>query len=178
MKLVVSCGLPGAGKEEFIYAVKECGLGFVRMGDVVREAHANRPDEFKDLSVGQLASKMRELEGTDCWARRAVERANGEVFVIDGCRSMDEIRMFRKYADEVIIIGIYASPKTRYERLVKRARDDAPANFQEFEERDAREIGWGSATAVCLSDIMIMNETSLERFHEEAKKVLGEVCGR
>lgn len=178
MKLIVSCGLPGAGKEEFLIAAQEYGLGFVRMGDVVREAHANRPAEFKDLSVGQLAAKYRELEGTDCWAKRAIARAKGDVFMIDGCRSMDEISMFKKYADEVIIIGIFASPKTRYDRLVERARDDAPKNMQEFVERDEREISWGSSKTMSLANIMLVNEGNLDQFHCDAKKALKEVCGR
>lgn len=176
MKLIVLAGLPGAGKEEFLSAVREYGYKFVRMGDVVREAHANREEKYKDFTVAQIAAKLREEEGPDVWAKRAIKKAEGDVFVIDGCRSMDEIAMFKKVVSDITIVGIHACPKTRYDRIVKRARDDAPKNYEEFKERDDREIKWGSAETISLSNIMIVNEGTLEEFHDAAKKILKEVC--
>lgn len=177
MKLIITAGMPGAGKEEFLIAAGDRGIPFARMGDTVREFYARRGKEDEELSTGQFASAERERHGFDIWARRTLERMSGDVFIVDGCRSREEISAFRGIADDVCVIGIYASPKTRYERLVKRARDDAPKDVKEFDERDAREISWGLADTLALADFMISNEGTLAEFKDSVRKKMEELCG-
>ena len=172
MKLIITTGMPGAGKEEFLLAASDSGFPFLRMGDIVREFHAKRSEEDKDLSVGQLANLDRQRYGFDIWAKRAMEKMYGDIFMIDGCRSMDEVRAYRNITDDVNIVAIYASPKTRYDRLVKRGRDDAPKNMDEFNERDSRELGWGLGETMALADTMIINESSLEEFKRNVKELM------
>ena len=172
MKLIITTGMPGAGKEEFLMAASDSGIPFLRMGDIVREFHAKRSEEDKDLSVGQLANLDRQRYGFDIWAKRAMEKMYGDIFMIDGCRSMDEVRAYRNITDDVNIVGIFASPATRYERLVRRGRDDAPKNLKEFKERDDRELGWGLGETMALADRMIINESSLEEFKANVKRLM------
>ena len=172
MKLIITTGMPGAGKEEFLLAASDSGIPFLRMGDIVREFHAKRIEEDKDLSVGQLANLDRQRYGFDIWAKRAMEKMSGDIFMVDGCRSMDEVRAYRNITDDVHIVGIFASPKTRYDRLVKRGRDDAPRNIAEFEERDNRELGWGLGETMALADKMIINESSLDDFKRNVKELM------
>ena len=172
MKLIITTGMPGAGKEEFLLAASDSGIPFLRMGDIVREFHAKRSEEDKDLSVGQLANLDRQRYGFDIWAKRAMEKMSGDIFMIDGCRSMDEVRAYRNISDDVNIVGIFASPKTRYDRLVKRGRDDAPSNIEEFQARDTRELGWGLGETMALADFMIINESSLDDFKRDVKKLM------
>jgi len=174
MKLIITTGMPGAGKEEFLIAASDSGIPFIRMGDIVREFHAKRSEEDKDLSVGQLANLDRQRYGFDIWAKRAMEKMYGDIFMIDGCRSMDEVRAYRNITDDVNIVAIFASPKTRYDRLVKRGRDDAPKNIEEFDERDKRELGWGLGETMAVADKMIINESSLEDFKESVRKLMEE----
>lgn len=167
MKLIITSGMPGAGKEEFLIAVSGIGIPFVRMGDVVREHYAKRDGKDADLSTGQFASAERERYGFDIWAKRTLEKIDGDIFIIDGCRSGDEIEIYKKMAGDVSVIGIYASPKTRYDRLVKRGRDDAPKNHSEFIERDRREMSWGLAETLALADYQIINEGTLAEFKKD-----------
>ena len=172
MKLILTTGMPGAGKEEFLLAASDSGIPFLRMGDIVREFHAKRSEEDRDLSVGQLANLDRQRYGFDIWAKRAMEKMYGDIFMIDGCRSMDEVRAYRNISDDVNIVGIFASPATRYDRLVKRGRDDAPKNIEEFQARDTRELSWGLGETMALADYMIINESSLEDFKRDVKKLM------
>lgn len=172
MKLIITTGMPGAGKEEFLLAASDSGIPFLRMGDIVREFHAKRDEKDKDLSVGQLANLDRQRYGFDIWAKRAMEKMSGDIFMIDGCRSMDEVRAYRNLSDDVNIVAIFASPKTRYDRLVKRAREDAPKNIDEFNERDNRELGWGLGETMALADRMIINESSLDDFKKAVKELM------
>ena len=74
------------------------------------------------------------------------------------------------------IIAIHAPPRIRYDRLVKRQRDDAPRNVEEFDARDSREMGWGLANVIALSDHLIVNDGSLEKFREEASAYLRSIA--
>ena len=153
-------------------AASDSGIPFLRMGDIVREYHAKRSEEDKDLSVGQLANLDRQRYGFDIWAKRALEKMYGDIFMIDGCRSMDEVRAYRNITDDVQIVGIFASPATRYDRLVKRGRDDAPKDMEEFHARDNRELGWGLGETMALADHMIINESSLDDFKKDVKALM------
>ena len=168
MKLIVVAGMPGAGKEEFLNVAVSMGIPFIRMGDLVREMYPKRGPEDKDLALGQFASIERERHGYNIWAKRTLERMDGDIYLIDGCRSMDEVKAYRSLTDDVNIVAIHTPPMMRYERLVKRQRDDAPKNMEEFEARDAREMGWGLAEAIVLSDHLIVNDGSLEDFRKKA----------
>jgi len=70
------------------------------------------------------------------------------------------------------VIAVHASPSVRYDRLVKRARADAPATYDEFRERDSRELGWGSGDVIALADYILPNMGDLESFHLQAAALL------
>ncbi|MBR7005868.1 MAG: dephospho-CoA kinase, partial [Candidatus Methanomethylophilaceae archaeon] len=150
----------------------DMGIGFARMGDVVRDFHESSGAAAEGLSVGEFASKERKIHGPDVWARRTIERMSGDLFLVDGCRSMDEVRSFRRFAD-VEIIAIHAPRSERFRRLVSRNREDAPKNEEEFDARDMREIGWGIAEVIALSEHMIVNDADLESFRRRSKDLLG-----
>lgn len=172
MHILVVTGMPGSGKEEFLGVATGMGISFVRMGDIVRETYASSDAASQGLSVGGFASREREVHGKNIWAKRAAERMSDSLFLVDGCRSMDEVRSYRELGGEVTIIAIHAPPNQRYDRLVKRNRDDAPRNTAEFDERDRRELSWGLGDAIALSDVMIDNSGTLQMFKSKAGEIL------
>lgn len=176
MKLIVVAGMPGAGKEEFLNVARDMDIPFLRMGDLVRELYPKRGEEDRDLTLGQFANIERERHGYNIWAKLALERMSGNIYLIDGCRSMDEVMAYRSLSDDVNIVAIHAPPRIRYDRLVKRQRDDAPRNVEEFDARDSREMGWGLADVIALSDHLIVNDGSLEKFREEASAYLRSIA--
>ncbi len=170
MRLIIVAGMPGSGKQDLPTVARRMGLPFIRMGDLVREAYAgSRPE---GMTMGQFANSERELHGKDVWARRALERMGGETFLVDGCRSMDEVDAFRSLAEDVVVLGIQAPPSARYDRLVKRGREDAPGSEDEFDARDSRESGWGLSEVLALADVTVVNDSSLEEFHARAAETL------
>ena len=169
MRLLIVTGMPGTGKEEFLKVAEEMNVPFIRMGDVVRETYESSD---KSMSVGEFASAERERHGYDIWAKRSLERMSGNIFLVDGCRSMDEVNAFRSLTDDVTLIAIHSSPEARYARLIKRNRDDAPSTLDEFMERDEREMNWGLAKIMALSDVTVPNESTLEEFRELSGELL------
>ena len=172
MKILLVTGMPGAGKEELLNVARSMDIPFLRMGDIVREFHQTSGAAERGLSVGQVANGERELHGKDIWAKRAIERMSGDIFLVDGCRSLDEVYSYKGLSDSVYIIGVHAPRYIRYDRLVKRGREDAPNNMAEFDERDNRELGWGLGNVIALADIMIINDSDLESFQSKVKKEL------
>ena len=53
-----------------------------------------------------------------------------------------------------------------------RHRDDAPKDIREFEERDLREMGWGIAGVISLSEHMLVNDGPLPDFKMDAGDLL------
>jgi dephospho-CoA kinase len=172
MKILLVTGMPGAGKEELLNVARSMGIPFLRMGDIVREFHQTSGAAEKGLSVGQVANGEREKHGKDIWAKRAIERMSGDIFLVDGCRSLDEVDSYKGLSDQVYIIGVHASRAVRYDRLVRRGRDDAPKDMKEFDERDSRELGWGLGSVIALSDILVINDCDLETFRAKVTKEL------
>jgi len=172
MKIIIIAGMPGAGKEELLSVAASMDVPSIRMGDVVREVYSASSESKSGVSVGEFASAERKRFGKNIWAKRTIERMYGSVFLVDGCRSMDEVRSFRELSKDVVIIGIHSPPELRYERLVKRGREDAPKSIEEFNERDSREITWGLAEVIALSDIMIINSSGLEEFHSASQDIM------
>ncbi len=176
MKTLIITGLPGSGKEELLAVAREMDIPFLRMGDIVREHHAKSRSK-KGLTVGEFADAERKKKGADIWAKLAMEKMSGDIFLVDGCRSIDEVDAFRTLSDDVYIIAIHSSPETRYERLVKRGREDAPREWVEFADRDSREMSWGVAEVIALADVMFVNESDLDVFHKDVRKKLKEIKG-
>ncbi len=163
MTTILLTGMPGCGKEEFIKIVLKQGYDIVRMGDVVRE-HADRAGEE---DIGTFANSQREEHHKAIWAQRTTEIIESEDTVIDGVRSLHEVRHFKKHlGTEFEIVAVHASPATRFHRLVARGRTDAPATEKDFLNRDKRELSWGIGDVIARADIMLVNEDSLEHFHD------------
>ena len=164
MKIFIITGMPGSGKEELLTVARSMGISFLRMGDIVREQFSKFHSDH-GLTIGEYADKIRKKKGKDVWAKEAMKNMSGEIFLVDGCRSMEEVDSSRTLSEDVFIIAIHSSPETRYGRLVNRGREDAPREWVEFADRDTREISWGQAEVIALADIMLINESTLEDFH-------------
>jgi dephospho-CoA kinase len=171
MNVLIITGMPGAGKEELVSVALRLGYQVRRMGDVVREdaAKHNVPSQ----EVGMFAHEERQRFGYEIWAKRIVPLVGEEETIIDGCRGMSEVGVFREnFGERVKVIAIHSAPSTRYPRLVKRGRPDMPKDLTEFEERDRRELSWGLGDTIALADRMLVNEGTLEEFRRDATALL------
>jgi len=161
----VITGMPGAGKEEFVQVGLSRGYAVVRMGDVVRAEAAKHAMEKDDKGVGGFAHSERQIHGLDIWAKRCVPYVTEERTIIDGSRGSQELSVFRKtFGDDVQLVAIHSSPHSRYPRLQARNRADAPRSWEEFQERDLRELGWGLGNLIAMADVMLVNEGTLDEF--------------
>ncbi len=161
--------MPLAGKTLAASFAKELGLPVISMGDKIRE--------IEEGDASKLIFEIREKYGRDYIARicgEELKKLNKDA-VIEGIRNIEEIEYLKKIG-EVYLIAIHASPATRFKRALDRKRKDDPKNYEEFKERDERELKLGLGSTIALSDYMIVNEESKEElrknFIEVLKKIL------
>ena len=155
-------GMPGSGKSEFVNIALTLGYRFISMGDIVREETVRKGYPLEES--GKVAQKLRDENGLDIIAILTLDKIrkiHDNKFLIEGIRGIKEIERFRMEMD--FLIGIHCSPKIRFERLKNRKRDDDYQTYEEFYTRDLRELSW-LGEALALSDVIINNNSTLERF--------------
>ncbi|MHA2063884.1 MAG: AAA family ATPase [Candidatus Thorarchaeota archaeon] len=175
MKLVIITGMPGAGKSEVAEAFHRANLPIIVMGDVIRKEVERRGLEVNPKNNKLVMLELRDRDGPGAIAMHCVESLKdleSEVVVIEGCRSLAEVDVFDACAEEVCIICVHSSPKTRFSRLRQRGRKDDPQDWETFRERDLREISIGLGTIIALSDIVVVNEGTIEDLQNESRTLV------
>ncbi len=179
MKILVTTGMPGAGKEELLKICQARGAKVVRMGDVVRAKTKEFGLDSSDASVGTLANEERKRFGMDVWAKRTIPLVGGDLVVIDGTRGPDEIRAFKHaFGEALMVVAIHSSQKTRFDRLKGRGRPDSPSTTEEFEARERRELAWGLGEVIALADYMVVNEGTIPDLRREVNILLDKLLGK
>jgi dephospho-CoA kinase len=172
MKLVVTVGMPGSGKDEIVSVAKDLGFHVIKMGDLVRAETQRRRLPLNDQNIGRIANEEREKHGHSIWAKRVIPLVTETKTLIDGCRGDDELSLFRHNFGDLVLIGVHSSPDTRYERLLKRGRGDDAMSHEAFYERDRRELKFGIGNALALADHMLVNEGTVQELRHSAEEVL------
>ena len=178
-KIIAFTGMPWAGKTEAVIVATNIGLPVFRIGDIVWEEVEKRGVPVDSKNVGKIADEMRRKCGNDIWARKTYEKIKssnitlGDVIVIDGIRSLDEVNYFKKiFGKDLIIIAITASDDIRRQRALNRNRIDDTNDFKEIKKRDERERKWGLPLVIENADYIIRNEDNIKSFQREVRKLL------
>lgn len=169
--MILLAGMPGSGKEEFLNVARDYDYEVVRMGDVVRELADEEDVLMEGNSVGRFAHSERERFHFGIWAERTLSRISERRTVIDGVRSYEEVEIFKaELQEDLDIVAVHASPQTRFERLKEREREDSPETWEDFIERDERELDWGLGKIIAMADKMLVNEGSLSSFQKKVEE--------
>ncbi len=178
MKLIVTVGMPGSGKDELVGVARSMGLATLKMGDLVRDETRRRGLPITNANVARIASEEREKHGGAIWAQRALPKLTETRMLVDGCRSDSEVTVFRHNFGDLFVLGIFSPPDTRHERMSNRNRKDDGASLEEFYERDRRELKWGIGNAFALADGMLVNEGPIDQFRRDGRAMLERILAR
>lgn len=108
------------------------------------------------------------------------ERLQGraEKAIIDGLRHPDEVTWLKEH-NRAYVIGVTASPETRFQRLLERSRPSDPITREGFYIADNRDRGidqpeYGQQGDACLSvaDILIENTETNESLEGKLREAL------
>jgi dephospho-CoA kinase len=165
--------MPGCGKEEVLVVAAGLGFSIVRMGDVVRQEADRRGLPITDAAVGGMAHAERQVHGLGIWAERTLPRIRGDRVLVDGLRGRSELEVFRKaFGEDLSVVAVHASPKTRYARMLRRQRKDDAATIEAFRARDLRELSWGLGDVIATADVMLVNEGTLDELRHQTRVAL------
>jgi dephospho-CoA kinase len=178
-KLVVGlAGMPGSGKSLVVETAQREGYAVVVMGDVVREETQKRGLELNPENLGKVMLELRRTGGNSIIAEKCIPRIkqkeSGKV-IVDGLRSLDEVEAFKARFPRFSLVGIHASPETRFNRLYRRRRNDDPDGWEVFCERDVRELSVGLGNAIAMAEYLIINENNEEKTRAKVRETLHKV---
>jgi dephospho-CoA kinase len=164
--------MPGSGKSVVVEEARNLGIPVYVMGDMVREEALRRYGRVTPELMVETSRLLRREHGEDVIAKRTLEKIRPceRVVVVDGVRSLREVEVFRRHGD-VVVIAVHASPRTRFQRLLKRGRPGDPSNYEEFYKRDVTELGFGLGEVIALADYIIVNEGSIEETKAKAREL-------
>jgi len=170
-------GYPGAGKTLLAAEASRMGLPVLNMGDVVREEADKRGVEPTRENMTRLMFKLREEEGPLAVARRILDkcrRVEGKLVVIDGLRTVDELRLFKESFKRFILVMVDAPREERFRRLHKRGRSDDPKTLEELVDRDRAEETLGLGELMKKADRLIVNSGPPEKALKTFRAILEE----
>lgn len=174
-RVIGTAGMPGAGKATVLEAGRKLGYATIIMGDIIRKETVKRGLKPTAKNMGKVMLRIREEKGGAVVAKcccDAIEKGTEHSIIIDGLRSLSEVQEFKKRFFKFKILAIHASPKTRFRRLLKRSRSDAPFTWEGFAERDRRELRLGLGNVIALADALILNEAGKMPFRRKVTRFL------
>lgn len=175
-KVVAIVGMTGSGKSEVARIFERHGFAKIRFGDITDAEVKRRGLELNEDNERRIREALREEHGMDAYAklnlpRIDAARQNSDV-VVDGLYSWQEYTLLRdRYDEDFGVVAVYASPKTRYERLAERA--SRGLSREEAVRRDITEIeNINKGGPIAMADFTIVNESSLPDLERETERVI------
>ena len=151
-RVIVLSGPPARLKGCRRPSIGRKGWKLLSLGDVVRSEVASRNLEPTPSNIGSVAQDMRDEFGPAIVMERLLNEIEAAVehnhVVIDGLRQIEELERLQSSQPRMIVIAVEASESHRRERINSRLRSDDG----NFDEREAREWGWGLEMVMQLAD--------------------------
>jgi len=176
MKVVSIVGMAGSGKSEVAKIFAGNGFKKVRFGDVTDEEIKRRGLKLNEENERYVRQQLRKEHGMAAYAKLNLPKIDALLgssdVVVDGLYSWEEYTLLKsRYSDDFHVVAVWASPKTRYRRLSKRAV--RPLVAEEAAGRDVAELeSTNKGGPIAMADFTIINEASLEDLEKETRKVI------
>jgi dephospho-CoA kinase len=176
MKVVSIVGMAGSGKSEIAGVFERSGFKKVRFGDITDEEIRKRGLELNEENERYVRQRLREEHGMAAYAELNLPRIDALLkssdVVVDGLYSWEEYTLLKsRYGIDFHVVAVWASPKTRYNRLGE--RQIRPLTVGEAASRDIAELeNTNKGGPIAMADFTIINESPLEDLERETKKVI------
>lgn len=181
-KIVAIVGMPGAGKSEIADFFIKKGFSYIRLGQITLDEIKRRGLKPTEQNERPIRENFRKKYGMAAFAILnfpKIDSLAGDI-VIDGLYSWEEYLAFKKKYPDIIVLAIYASPRTRYQRLTRRAKrhgSDPDLKYRSFsieeaESRDVAEIEkLNKGGPIAMADYTIVNEGIKRELTENLNKI-------
>jgi len=176
MKVVSIVGMTGSGKSEVAKVFEENGFTKIRFGDITDEEIKKRGLELNEKNERHIRELLRQEHGMSAYAKlslpRIDEAAKNSNVVIDGLYSWEEYTFLKDYyREDFYVVAVWASPKTRYARLISRL--NRRLTIDEAASRDRAEIeNINKGGPIAMADFTIINESSVKDLERKVKRII------
>ena len=171
VKIFVIIGMPAAGKNIARNYAEAKDLPYFATGDIVRTEVKKRGLMEDAANTAKVSDELRGADGMGV-TRLALEEvlsSRMSVVFLEGMRSWPEIELIRQKVD-CVVVAFLAPKSLRRSRMVARGRADD--SLQAFEERDRREIAYGTSVPIALADEYILNTKTMEDAIRELDQII------
>jgi dephospho-CoA kinase len=163
INLIVVVGMPGAKKTYVCQVLEEkYHIPYLTISDVIKQelsARNRRTDLYRNYSI--IGRQLKEEFGPDVFAKRMIKRIlslNKDIIVVDGVRSVEEIRYFRRWMRMVLLVAVHASIKRRFEIPHSYPWIENLYDIRNFNKRDCDDLKLGLGNVIALADFVLINE--------------------
>lgn len=174
-KIVAIVGMAGSGKSTAAEVFAKAGYERIRFGDVTMEELKRRGLPVNEENESVVRETLRIEQGMDAYAKLnepkiSAAAKKGDV-VIDGLYSWQEYLFLKPRFPGLVLLTIYASPRTRYARLS--GRSVRPLSEEEASERDHAELeNLNKGGPIAMSGFTIINEGTLEELQRSVSSFI------
>mgnify|MGYP001063030656 CR=1 FL=1 len=171
-RVIAIVGMAGSGKSEVVRKIqKDFRVPKVYFGEVTFDELEKRGMEVNYKNERIVREDLRAQHGMGVYAKLSIPKIKkflekSEVVLLESLYSWDEYKIIKKeFGKDFSVLAVYASPKTRFERLKNRIKERPIKDWQEFKTRDWTEIeGTQKGGPIAMADHTIINEGELEEF--------------
>lgn len=175
--IIAVVGMAGSGKSLACEFFKTKGNPVLRFGDETDRGLRAENLPLTEANERQYRENLRKELGMAAYAikiephLREAFRSGSKCIILDGLYSWEEYIYLKAKFPELKLLGIYARPEIRRQRLLK--RPVRPLNETQAKERDFNELkNLNKAEPIALADYLVINEGSIAAFHQELAKAL------
>jgi dephospho-CoA kinase len=179
MKVAAIVGMSGSGKSEVARIFEERGWIRIRFGDITDREVVKQGLEINESNERRIREQLRSEHGMAAYAKLNIPQIDRSLaqsnVIIDGLYSWEEFKLLKsQYADNLIIIAVYSSPKTRQERLSD--RPVRPLTKAQAISRDYAEIeNLNKGGPIAQADFTLVNESSINILIKETEQVIARI---
>jgi dephospho-CoA kinase len=177
-KVIAIVGMAGSGKSEVVRKLqKDFGIPKVYFGEITFDEIKKRGLEVNYKNERIVREDLRSKYGMGAYAKFSIPKIKkflekNDIVLLESLYSWDEYKIIKKeFKQGFLVLAVYASPKTRFERLKNRTKERPIKDWQEFKTRDWTEVeGTQKGGPIAMADFTIINEGSKKEYLEKIEK--------
>ncbi|MEN9390200.1 MAG: hypothetical protein RLZZ283_300 [Candidatus Parcubacteria bacterium] len=177
--IIAITGTLGSGKGTVVEYLKAKGFKHYSASGFITEEILRRGLPVNRDTMTTTGEDLRALHGADYVFRSLLERALacGGDAIIESIRTTGEVASIK--ANHIMLLGVDADPKIRYERAVARGSEKDNVSFEKFMADEERESvsetpeRMNLRKCLALADAVVMNNGTIEELQQQVEKILG-----
>ncbi|MBU0461532.1 MAG: AAA family ATPase [Nanoarchaeota archaeon] len=185
--IIVICGTIASGKGRAAELIRDKGFEHHSYSLEIRAIAKERGIKINRPNLSKLGAQLKkERPGKSTLTDKLLEKVDKDPkknYVIEGLRDIEAVVALREYEKrkkvKIIIIGVDAPQKLRFERLKGRGRHGDPKTFAEFKEIDDREFKGGKGqdvgAVVKMAKYVIDNSGTEKELKKKVDEVLKKI---